>query len=278
MEYSEEGEPEAPFRVKDSYELLKKKGFSFIEPGVCNEEDVLRVHSRELLAVKTNGKKNREFLDYDINIEGYKNIFYYASLAAGAAIEAMENCFEDYTFSLMRPPGHHAGKKAEGFCFFNNIAIAAAKAFSINKAKKIAIIDIDIHHGNGTQDIFLNDKRVLFVSLHQNPLYPGTGLISENNCLNYPLVAGTSENEYLENLKKAIEKIKEFNPEIIGVSAGFDTYKRDSLGDLKLEVESYEKIAKMIKNIGKPVFSVLEGGYSSKLSECISSYLKGYKS
>lgn len=275
LEYYEEGDEEAPFRVKDSYELLKKNNFSFVLPIVAGEKDILMVHSKELLdAVKTNGKTNRSYLAYDIT--NYGNIFYYASLAAGAAINAMEMCSEDYTFSLMRPPGHHAGRIAEGFCFFNNMAIAVKKAFNAGKANKIAILDIDLHHGNGTQDIFFGDDRVLFVSLHQSPLYPETGLKSEANCINFPLSEGTGEKEYLKYLGEAIDKIKKFNPDLVGVSAGFDTYKKDPLGKLRLEIESYEKIAKMIKTIGKPVFSILEGGYSQDIPLLIESYIRGF--
>jgi acetoin utilization deacetylase AcuC-like enzyme len=275
VEFSKEDEYESPKRVKESYNLLKNKGFKFLKPEAANESDILSVHSKELLnAIKTCGKENSELLDCDL--VRYDNIFYFASLSAGGAIKAMELCFKEPTFALIRPPGHHAGKIAEGFCFFNNMAIAVRNALETKKAKKVAILDLDLHHGNGTESVFLKDKRVLFISLHESPLYPGTGLINQDNCINYPLEYGTNEETYLEKLKDAIKKIKEFNPDLIGISAGFDTYKEDPLGNIKLEITSYEKIAKMIKSLNKPTFSILEGGYSRELPECIYSYIKGF--
>ncbi|VVB78431.1 Histone deacetylase domain protein [uncultured archaeon] len=284
VEYSKEGEPEAPFRVSKTYELLKEndpegKKFEFITPNPCSEEDILRVHSKEFLnAIKSGGKENRELLDNDLVM--YDNIFYYASLSAGAAIAAIESCLNDSenVFSLMRPPGHHAGKVAEGFCYFNNMAIAVLKALESGKVKKIAIIDLDLHHGNGTQDIFFGDNRVLFISLHQSPEYPGTGLKSVGNCINFPLSVKTDEKLYLEKLEEAISEIKKFNPDLIGVSAGFDTYKKDPIveyGNFDLDIKSYEKIAQMIKSVEKPFFSILEGGYSSDVPSLIESYLNG---
>ena len=150
VEYCEPGEPEKPERISETYGFLKEKGYELIEPDLCSEKDILRIHSADLIeAIKTLGKKHRDLLAYDIKI--YKNIFYYASLSAGAAIKSMEMCLNgEKTFSLMRPPGHHAGKIAEGFCFFNNMAIAVAKAIAEKKVKKVTILDIDLHHGNGT--------------------------------------------------------------------------------------------------------------------------------
>lgn len=271
LEYSREGHPESPARVESSYKLLKEKGFKFLKPKIAREEDILKVHSKELVEQV----KSENF--FNLDCPAYKNIFYYASLSAGAAIKAMKIALKEPTFSLMRPPGHHASKdNLGGFCYFNNVAIAATKALDEKKLKKVAIIDFDLHHGSGTQDIFLGNKKVIYVSLHQFPFYPGTGQSSEKNCFNYPIPAGTKEKKYLGILKKALMKIKEFEPELIAVSAGFDTYKADLLEGFELEIESYGKIAKLIKNLGKPTFSVLEGGYSSKLGECVYSYLKGF--
>lgn len=275
LEYCQAGHPESPKRVKNAYEFLKKKGFSFLEPEVASEKDILRVHSKELFEKVKSG----DF--YDLDSPAYENIFYYASLSAGAAIMAMNFALKnkEHSFSLMRPPGHHASKdKLGGFCYFNNIAIAVAKALEEKnqyKVNKVVILDIDFHHGNGTQDIFLNNNGITFVSLHHYPDYPGTGEKSKKNCLNYPLSSVTNEKEYLEKLDEAIKKIKKFAPDLIAISAGFDTYEADPVGDLNLKIEIYEKIGKIIKNLGKPSFSVLEGGYSSALGECIWSYLKG---
>lgn len=204
-------------------------------------------------------------------------MFEYALLSCGAAIKAQELVLnKEFAFSLMRPPGHHAARdSAGGFCYFNNIAVAVSKA--LDTVKKVAIIDIDCHHGNGTQDIFLGEERVLYISLHQSPLYPGTGLKSIKNCLNFPLPSGTDEEEYLNIFKEAIEEAKNFSPQLIAVSAGFDTYKNDPLTNFNLEKETYTKISNLISSLKKPAFSVLEGGYSSELAECVEQYLIGWE-
>jgi acetoin utilization deacetylase AcuC-like enzyme len=175
----------------------------------------------------------------------------------------------------MRPPGHHATKNNPGgFCYFNNIAIAVKKL--LLKGQRVAILDIDCHHGNGTQDIFLGNDNTLFVSLHQVPLYPGTGLSPEKNCLNFPLAQGTDEKVYLSTFETAIKEVNKFKPDAIAVSAGFDTYRNDPLTGLNLEKSTYKKIAKIISSLNLPRFAVLEGGYSDDLPECIYNFLTGF--
>jgi acetoin utilization deacetylase AcuC-like enzyme len=267
LEYDFPGHPESPRRVQSAYNLLKKKNFKFIEPKPAQEKDLLRAHTKSMIEkVKAGG-----FLDADT--PSSKKMFEYALLSCGAAILAQEIALNNEpAFSLMRPPGHHATKDSSGgFCYFNNIAVAVHKA--LESIKRAAIIDIDCHHGNGTQDIFLGDKRVLYISLHQSPFYPGTGLTSENNCLNFPLAAGSGGEEYLNVLKKAVSEAEKFNPQLIAVSAGFDTYKDDPLTNLNLEKTTYAEISKLILSLNKPVFSVLEGGYSAELARCIEQYL-----
>jgi acetoin utilization deacetylase AcuC-like enzyme len=205
------------------------------------------------------------------------DIFRHAKLAVGGATMAMDIALkEGKAFSLMRPPGHHASRtRFGGFCYFNNIAIAATLA--LEKVKKIAIIDTDAHHGNGTQDIFLGNRRSLFVSIHQyGSFYPGTGKHSEENCWNYPIDSYTEEDSYLQKLEVAVEKVKEFKPDLIGVSAGFDTYQREQLASVKLGIESYSRIAEMIAKLNVPRFAVLEGGYTEDLGKCIYAFLKGF--
>lgn len=273
MEYGQPGHPESRERVESSYEFLKSKGYEFIEPSPAKEQDLLLVHTEDLV----NNVRNGTF--FDLDTPKLPGIYAYAKLSAGAAIKAMELCLKgEFVFSLMRPPGHHATKDSVmGFCYFNNIAIAVKKALKSMKVENAAIIDIDVHHGNGTQNIFLGDKKVLYVSLHQyGSFYPGTGGNSELNCLNYPLKAGTKEREYLEKLKDALENVEKFSPGLVGISAGFDTYEEDPLAGLFLETETYRKIAKMISDLSKPTFAVLEGGYSTKLHECVYQFLKGF--
>lgn len=267
-EYSSPGHPESPQRIIDSYHYLKEKGYGFIEPKLCNEADILLVHSKELLEKVKSGNF------FDLDTPNLKNIYYYAQLSAGAAILAAQIAREEKSFALMRPPGHHATKdNLGGFCYFNNIAIAIKKI--LPQFPKIAILDIDVHHGNGTEDIFLGKKEIIYISLHQSPYYPGTGTTSRDNCYNFPLPIQTNEDYYLEVFKKALDILKNFNPKMIAISAGFDTFSGDPLAGFELELESYYKIGKMIADLNKPTFGVLEGGYSPNLAQCIEQFLKG---
>ena len=272
LEYRQPLHPESPRRVQLAYEYLKDKDFGFIEPAPCKEDDILTVHTKELLDLVKSGT----FSDPDT--PNIKDIFEYAKLSAGAAMQAANIALDDEPcLSLMRPPGHHATKNnLGGFCYFNNIAIAVKSI--LGKIKKVAILDIDAHHGNGTQDIFWSQDKVLYVSLHQVPLYPGTGLISELNCLNFPVKSGVMEEEYLEILKDSVERIKDFSPDVLAVSLGFDTYIDDPLAGINLTKESYFKIAKVISKLNKRAFFILEGGYSKDLGPCIESFMKGCSS
>jgi len=270
LEYSQPGHPESPLRVSTCYEYLKKEGFEFREPSLCSEKDILLVHNGRLLLEL----KNEDFFDADT--PALANIFHYAVLSAGSAIDAaLFSLNGENSFSLMRPPGHHATKdNLGGFCYFNNIAIATMRAKE--KVGKVAIVDLDCHHGNGTQDIFLGRKDIIYVSLHQSPLYPGTGLKSQENCFNYPLAADTSPTSYLNILNEALDNVIKFNPDLVAVSMGFDTYKLDPLTSLSLEKETYLKIGRILSGLKKPLFSVLEGGYNTgDMPECLSSFLDG---
>jgi acetoin utilization deacetylase AcuC-like enzyme len=275
LEYDMPGHPESSERVRRTHEFLRNFNvFEFLEPQPCDRQDLLLAHSPKLIdEIKHDRFHNPE-------TPALPNIYDYAKLSAGGALLAMELALKgEKAFSLMRPPGHHAGKaKFEGFCYFNNIAIAAAKALGKNKKTKIAIIDIDVHHCNGTQDIFLGRRNVIVVSLHQygDSFYPGTGKHSEANCYNYPLEAATEETLYLDRLGAALETIESFRPDLIAVSAGFDTLDGDPVGGLRLNVGTYSKIAGMIADLNKPRFAVLEGGYSEKLPECVYAFLKNF--
>ncbi|MBI5196666.1 MAG: histone deacetylase [Nitrospirae bacterium] len=275
-EYSQPGHPESPARVISAYNYLKNKSSQFtvhsslfIEPAPCKDKDILLAHTPRLLEeVKKGGF-------FDMDTPALPDIFEYAKLSAGGAIEAaMLALKNEKAFSLMRPPGHHATKNhLGGFCYFNNIAIASLKA--MGSVGKIAIVDFDCHHGNGTEDIFLGKKDFLYLSLHQSPLYPGTGLSSRGNCINYPLPANTLPAEYLSALGKGLKQVAEFNPDLLAVSAGFDTYKLDPITSILLEKDTYKEIGRMLSSLGKPMFAVLEGGYSRDLPECIYQFLTG---
>ena len=187
------------------------------------------------------------------------------------AIDGVQNKEFHNAFCAVRPPGHHAERnKAMGFCIYNNVAVGAHYLLKKYKFSKVAIIDFDVHHGNGTQDIFYDNEKVLYISTHQYPYYPGTGGEKEkgkyNNIFNIPLPAGTTSEEYLNAYEFVLKKIKEFKPEFILLSAGFDAHKDDPLAQLQLSSKDYYDLTKRTLSLAKlhcneKVVSILEGGY-----------------
>ncbi len=273
--YEMPGHPESPRRVLASAELLKQKPrHQFVAAQPCVEADVLRAHSKRLLETVRSG----DFQEPDT--PSLPGIFGHALRSAGAAIHAAELAWKgEPVFSLMRPPGHHATKEQMmGFCYFNCIAIAVARLLEAKDGpKRVAIMDFDCHHGNGTQDIFYKHERVLYVSLHQYPCYPGTGLESAFNAHNYPVAPHTEEKFYLEVFDKALGEARKFGPDLIAVSAGFDAYRRDPITQMGLEIGTFAKLGQRLAALKRPMFAVLEGGYSSKLPKCIDAFLDGWE-
>jgi len=208
------------------------------------------------------------------------------SCGAGiAAADDLINSNEKRIFCAVRPPGHHAEKqKAMGFCVYNNIAVGAYYLLEKYNLKKVAIIDFDVHHGNGTQDIFYDNERVLYISSHQYPYYPGSGAANEkgnkDNVLNVPLNAGTQSHEFLNAYESIFKKLKEFKPEFILLSAGFDAHKNDPLAQINLESKDYYTLTKRILSISRElcsgkVVSILEGGYDlNALKESVDYHVK----
>jgi acetoin utilization deacetylase AcuC-like enzyme len=188
-------------------------------------------------------------------------------------------------FCAVRPPGHHAEKqKAMGFCVYNNVAVGAYYLLEKYNLKKVAIIDFDVHHGNGTQDIFYHNEKVLYISSHQYPYYPGSGAANEkgskDNILNVPLNAGTKPHEFLNSYESIFRKLKVFKPEFILLSAGFDAHKDDPLAQINLESEDYYTLTKRIMILAKEIcddkiVSILEGGYDlNALKESVNCHIK----
>ena len=203
--------------------------------------------------------------------------FKVAQNAAGGALSLVDHLLDGEIsngFGLIRPPGHHAEQKqAMGFCYFNNIAICAEYLIQHQDYKRILIMDFDVHHGNGTQNIFYDNEKVLYISTHQYPYYPGSGSEKEkgkfNNVLNVPLEAGTTAEEYLNAYENVLKKLKEFRPEFLLFSAGFDAHIDDPLAQLKLGSEDFYQLTKRTLEISKSmcngnVVSILEGGYDLK--------------
>jgi acetoin utilization deacetylase AcuC-like enzyme len=241
------------------------------KPSSCEDAAILRAHDPEHLTRLT------RLEDFDEDTPSYPNLADYARASVAAALDALQAARAGETvFSLMRPPGHHATRnRAMGFCYLNNVAIAALEAQAAG-AKRVAVFDFDVHHGNGTESMLLNQPDCAFFSVHQFPCYPGTGTRNRgSNCFNFPVPPQTARGEYRQVLASALEHLQTFKPGLVAVSAGFDSYVRDPLAQGSLEVEDFYWLGQSLRNLGVPLFSLLEGGYSADLPELILAYLKG---
>ena len=272
--YSYPGHPERPLRILATLELLRNQTelpIEWAEPGRVSDAQILRAHSAEHLA------RLNEPEDFDADTPFYENIAGFARASAAAALTALTAARNgESVFSLMRPPGHHATRdRAMGFCYLNNIAIAVLEAAATG-AKRVAVFDFDVHHGNGTEDILLNQPSLEFFSVHQHPAYPNTGAQNHGrNCFNYPVAPSATREVYRAALTHALGDLKHFRPDLVAVSAGFDAYARDPLADSPLLAEDFHWLGQTLRALNVPLFSLLEGGYSRDLPELIFAYLKG---
>jgi len=272
-----QGHPERADRVTvviDHLKKIKSKSLIWKKPVKFDLKYLEYAHDKNYLNnVKDSfPKEGLNFLDGDTIISpGSKKATADAVGSIISAIDGVENKKFDNCFCAVRPPGHHAEKnKAMGFCIYNNVAVGAYYLLKKYNYNKVAIIDFDVHHGNGTQNIFYDNKNVLYISTHQYPYYPGSGSEKEkgkfNNIFNIPLPAGTSSDEYLNAYEFVLKKIKEFKPEFILFSAGFDAHKDDPLAQLQLKSKDFYDLTKRTLNLSKSfcngkVVSILEGGY-----------------
>jgi acetoin utilization deacetylase AcuC-like enzyme len=272
-----DGHPEKIDRVTaviDNFKRLDNKNLIWKKPSTFNQSLLIKTHSSDYINQVNQSFPNDgfAFLDGDTVVSpGSKDATKDAVGSIIAAIDGVENKEFKNAFCAVRPPGHHAEKeKAMGFCIYNNVAVGANYLIEKYKYKKIAIIDFDVHHGNGTQNIFYNNEKVLYISTHQYPYYPGSGSEKEkgnfDNILNIPLEAGTTANEYLNAYELVLKKLKEFKPEFLLFSAGFDAHIDDPLAQLKLRSEDFYTLTKRTLEISKSfcngnVVSILEGGY-----------------
>ena len=272
-----DGHPEKIDRVTvviDNFKKLDNKDLVWKKPSKFDRSLLEITHNSDYInfVEKSFPEKGLSFLDGDTIVSpGSKDATSDAVGSIITAIDGVQNKDFKNAFCAVRPPGHHAEKnKAMGFCIYNNVAVGANYLINKYKLKKIAIIDFDVHHGNGTQDIFYDNEKVLYISTHQYPYYPGSGTNDEkgkhNNILNIPLPAGTTSEEYLNAYEFVLKKIKEFKPEFILLSAGFDAHKDDPLAQLQLESKDFYNITKRTLELSKQycdgkVVSILEGGY-----------------
>ena len=275
-----EGHPEKIDRVTaviDNFKKLDNKNLIWKKPTNFDQDLLIKTHSLDYInqVQKSFPQNGFNFLDGDTVVSpGSKDATKDAVGSILTAIEGIQNKDFKNAFCAVRPPGHHAEKeKAMGFCIYNNVAVGANYLIEKYKYNKIAIIDFDVHHGNGTQDIFYDNEKVLYISTHQYPYYPGSGSEKEkgkfNNVFNIPLEAGTTANQYLNAYEHVLNKLKEFKPEFLLFSAGFDAHIDDPLAQLRLSSEDFYTLTKRTLEISKPfcngnVVSILEGGYDLK--------------
>ena len=275
-----EGHPEKIDRVTvviDNFKRLDNKNLIWEKPTKFDQSFLINTHSSEYidLVSKSFPENGLAFLDGDTVVSpGSKDATKDAVGSIITAIDGVQNKDFKNAFCAVRPPGHHAEKdKAMGFCIYNNVAVGANYLIEKYKYNKVAIIDFDVHHGNGTQDIFYNNEKVLYISTHQYPYYPGSGSEKEkgkfNNVFNIPLEAGTTAEEYLNAYEHVLKKLKEFKPEFLLFSAGFDAHIDDPLAQLKLNSEDFYQLTKRTLDVVKSfcngnVVSILEGGYDLK--------------
>ena len=284
------GHPEASERAEVMDVVAagwRERGGELVAPRAATREQLARVHSDEHLRrmAETVGRSVALDPDTYTSPETYE----VALLAAGAGVEVVERVLGGEgrrALALVRPPGHHAERgRAMGFCLFNNVAVAAAHARA-RGAGRVAIVDYDVHHGNGTQHMFEADPAVLYVSLHQYPFYPGTGAADETGTregqgftFNIPLAAGATDADYGRAYEAIAARLQAYAPELLLISAGYDAHEDDPLASMRVSTEGYGAIVASLRDaasrIGCPLALVTEGGYDlAALRDCLDGTLR----
>ena len=286
------GHPEQVMRLLEVVKRLKFEEFKNLiwkEAPIATNEQILLGHSKKYVEFIENIQKSNHITHLDADTYFGKGSLNAAKRGVGANISAVNAVMSgefNNAFSAIRPPGHHAEtEKAMGFCIFGNVAIAAKYAIENHKLKRVAVVDFDVHHGNGTQEILWDDPNVLFVSTHQMPLWPGSGTHEEHgkhqNILNIPIQANTDGPAFRKKFDEIIlPRLDSYKPEILIISAGFDAHYKDPLANIELMTEDYEWITHRLCDIADEhadgrLISSLEGGYNlAALAESVAVHVK----
>jgi acetoin utilization deacetylase AcuC-like enzyme len=271
-DYAVPGHPERPQRVRVTAHHLQvtHPTWNWRVPMAADDDTLLLAHTPAHL------RRLGEPEDFDGDTAWLPGIAAHARRSAGAAVEAAQWAVRERSpvFSLMRPPGHHAtSDQAMGFCYLNQVAIAALAARRDPAVRRVAVWDFDAHHGNGTEAILRGREGLLFCSVHQYPGYPGTGGASTGNVRNWPVAPGSPRALHQEALWASWEAVLAFRPDLVLVSAGFDAYVGDPLTDMALEAEDFADMGRWLRRGGIPAAAILEGGYSADLPALVEAFL-----
>lgn len=277
-EYGSSMRPEQPARVERTADHLRKThpGWEWRVPaGPADDATLLLAHA------PAHVKRLAQPRDFDDDTPYFPGIADHARRAVAAAVEAAAQALRARTpvFSLMRPPGHHAiGDAAMGFCYLNQIAVAALAAQQRLGATRVAVWDFDAHHGNGTEAILHGRDGVFFASVHQYPGYPGSGTQDHGpHIRNWPVAPRTPRVDHMAALRASLDAVVSFAPDLILVSAGFDAYARDPITAMMLEREDFATLGRWLRETGRPAAAILEGGYSADLPLLVEAFLAAWE-
>jgi acetoin utilization deacetylase AcuC-like enzyme len=288
------GHPERPERLQAVEALLRRTplwdAVEHPEPQAVDEDVIARVHARRYIAlVRETAVSGGGYLDPDTPVSPAS--YDVARRAVGGAVLAVDSAVSGsggLAFALLRPPGHHAGvREGRGFCLFNNAALAARHALDVRGTRRVFILDWDVHHGNGTQEIFYSDPAVVFCSLHQEASYPGTGALEETGdgpgegtTINIPLPAGVGDGGYRHLFEEVVVPLlRAVAPSLIIVSAGYDAHHADPLGGMRLTAGGFGRLAALVREAAgsTPIVALLEGGYDlDALAHSVASTLAAF--
>ena len=272
VEYGSSLRPEQPARITKSTAHLKAAhpDWAWRQASAADESSLLIAHTPALIA------RLQHAPDIDDDTPWFVGIYDHARRAVGAALAAASAALAgEKAFALTRPPGHHCTRtQAMGFCYLNQIAIAALSI--AQTGHRVAVWDFDAHHGNGTEDILEGCPKVLFTSVHQSPGYPGTGLRSSANCKNFPVAPHCPRTTHLAALARSWQAVVAFKPDLVLVSAGFDAYVKDPITQMTLERPDFIELGRWLRESALPAAAILEGGYSSDLPLLIDDFLSAW--